>query len=141
MAYKIRQNKLIQFGHVIRPYDAPINKEICYHEYDTKKEKDRSNRTWINVVNEDLTECQIEWQIVNSRLKWRKNIKLIEKVESLFEILREIRIFMGVYICVGVCEFVFVCDFACVSVCVGVRVAQCVWVYVCVCVFLCACIA
>ena len=80
---KMREHRLRWFGHVMRrPLNAPVRKGICYHEEDMKKGRGRPKLTWARVVNQDLNQWDIEWQMVGNRSEWRKAITVPEGIES-----------------------------------------------------------
>ena len=74
---KLRLNRLRWYGHVVRSENW-INS--CFHlEVDGFKGKGRPRKTWIETINEDLKEWNIDSDVIKDRPIWKNNLKTAMK--------------------------------------------------------------
>ena len=73
----LRLNRLRWYGHVVRSENW-INS--CFHlEVDSFKGRGHPRKTWIETINKDLKEWNIDSDVIKDRPIWKNNLKTAMK--------------------------------------------------------------
>ena len=70
----IRSDRLRWYGHVMRKRDEECVKKCMEYRVDIRSPVGRPRRTWLETVEADMAELEIDREDVHNRKKWRKNV-------------------------------------------------------------------
>ena len=69
----IRSGRLRCYGHVMRKSEEDLVKKCMEHRVEGRRPVRRPRRTWLESVEADTTELEIDREDVHDRKKWRRN--------------------------------------------------------------------
>ena len=70
----IRSGRLRSYGHVMRKGDEDWVKKCMEYIVEGRRPVGRPRKTWLESVEADMAELEIDKEDVNDRNKWRRNI-------------------------------------------------------------------
>ena len=70
----IRSDRLRWYGHVMRKNDEDWVKKCMEFRVEGRRPVGRPRRTWLENVEADMTELEIDNEDVHDRKKWRMNV-------------------------------------------------------------------
>ena len=70
----IRSGRLRWYGHVIRKGDEDWVKKCMEYRVEGRRPVGRPRRTWLESVEADMAELEIDKEDVHDRKKWRRNV-------------------------------------------------------------------
>ena len=70
----IRSGRLRWYGHVMRKSDVDCVKKCMEYRVEGRRPVGRPIITWLESVEADMTEPEIDRENVHDRMKWRKDI-------------------------------------------------------------------
>ena len=70
----IRSGRLIWYGHVTRKGDKDWVRKCMKCRVESRRPVGRSRKTWLESVESDMAEHEIDKEDVHDRRKWRRNV-------------------------------------------------------------------
>ena len=78
LSAKMHKNRLRWFGHVQRkPIEAPIRR-IETIIVEDKRSRGRPKKTWVEQINDDLSELHLSKDLTRDRNSWRFKIHILD---------------------------------------------------------------
>ena len=71
----IRSGRLRWYGHVMRKSDEDWVKKCMEYRVEGRRPVGRPRRTWLESVEADMAELEIDKEDAHDRRKWRKNVR------------------------------------------------------------------
>ena len=70
----IRSGRLRWYGHVMRKIDENLGKKCMVYRVEGRRPAGRPRRTWLESVEADMAELELDREDVYDRKKWIKNV-------------------------------------------------------------------
>ena len=78
----IRSGRLRWYGHVIRKGDEDWVKKCMEYRVEGRRPVGRPRKTWLESVEVDMAELEIDRENVHDRSKWRRNVNVMKRKSS-----------------------------------------------------------
>ena len=75
----IRSGRLRWYGHVMRKGDEDWVKKYMEYRVEGRKPVGRPRKTWLESVEADMAELEIDKENVHVRSKWRRNVNVMKR--------------------------------------------------------------
>ena len=75
----IRSGRLIWYGHVMRKGDEAWVKKCMEYRAEGRRAIGRPRKTWLESVEADMAELEIDKEDVHDRRKWRRNVNVMKR--------------------------------------------------------------
>ena len=75
----IRSGRLRWYGHVMRKGDEDWVKKCMEYRVEGRRPVGRSRKTWLDSVDTDMAELEIDKEDVHDRSKWRRNVNVMKR--------------------------------------------------------------
>ena len=75
----IRCGRLRWYGHVMRKGDEDWVKKLIEYRVEGRKPVGRPRKTWLESVEADMDELEIDKEDVHDRSKWRRNVNVMKR--------------------------------------------------------------
>ena len=81
----IISGRLRWYGHVMRKGDEDWAKKCMEYRVEGRRPVGRPRKTWLESVEADMAELEIDKEDVHDRSKWRRNVNVMEKECECYE--------------------------------------------------------
>ena len=78
----IRSGRLRCYGHVMRKVDEDWVKKCMEYSVEGRGLVGRPRKTWLESVEADMAELEIDKEDVHDRSKWRRNVNVMKRKSS-----------------------------------------------------------
>ena len=75
----IRSGRLRWYGHVMRKGDEDWVKKCMEYRVEGRRPVGRPRKTWLESVEVDMAELEIDKEDVHDRSKWRRNVNVMKR--------------------------------------------------------------
>ena len=75
----IRSGRLRWYGHVMRKGDEDWMKKCMKFRVEGRRPVGRPRKTWLESVEVDMAELEIDKEDVHDRSKWRRNVNVMKR--------------------------------------------------------------
>ena len=75
----IRSGRLRWYGHVMRKGDEDWVKKCMEYRFEGRRPVGRPRKTWLESVEVDMAELEIDKENVHDRSKWRRNVNVMKR--------------------------------------------------------------
>ena len=75
----IKNGRLRWYGHVMRIDDEDWVKKCMEYRFESRRPVGRPRKTWLESVEADIAELEIDIQDVHDRSKWRRNVNVMKR--------------------------------------------------------------
>ena len=75
----IRSGRLRWYGHVIRKGDEDWMKKCMEYRVGGRRPVGRPRKTWLESVEMDMAEIEIDKEDIHDRSKWRRNVNVMKR--------------------------------------------------------------
>ena len=75
----IKSSRLRWYGHVMRKGDEDWVKKCMEHRVEGRRPVGRPRKTWLESVEADMAELEIDKEDVYDRSKWRRNVNVMKR--------------------------------------------------------------
>ena len=75
----IRSGRLRWYGHVMRKGDEDWVKKCMEYRVEGRRPVGRPSKTWLESVEADMAELEIDKEDVHDRSKWRRNVNVMKR--------------------------------------------------------------
>ena len=75
----IRSGRLRWYGHVMRKGDEDWMKKCMKYRVECRRPVGRPRKTWLESVEADMAELEIDKEDVHDRSKWRRNVNVMKR--------------------------------------------------------------
>ena len=75
----IRSDRLKWYGHVMRKGDENWVKKCMEYRVEGRRSVGRPGKTWLESVEADMAELEINKEDVHDRSKWRRNVNVMKR--------------------------------------------------------------
>ena len=75
----IISGRLRWYGHVMRKSDEDWGKKCMEYRIEGRRPGGRPRRTWLDSVEADVAEHEIDKEDIHDRRKWRRNVNVMKR--------------------------------------------------------------